>query len=400
MKYWRGYLVALILAACSWGLIQFAQSHWVLVDMIYPYTSRMIQNFMTGWSSGASQCLWQLFVLILLSGVLASIVMMIVWKWNPIQWFGWVMSIVSLVVLLNTGLYGLNAYAGPLADDIRLDVNDYTITELQTAAKFYQDEANKLSRQIRRDSNGQPQYPDFETLANQAGGGFDNLTYQQYLSVFAGDRTPVKELSWSGFFSGKGVTYVHVGITGEAAVNPETPAVGLPFTMCQVMSKRICIANEQDAAFAAFLACTANDSVEFQYSGYLMAYRYCLNALLDIQSSLTQEAALSLRQTEAQYLRQDLDAYNASFATGSDHAYYEEGKQIPLPKVIEDKIEVSDTPDRANVADLLVSWHIQQYVLPLMQEEEIVFDPLDETQVDLSGIVNAPDPSDANDSND
>ena len=34
-------------------------------------------------------------------------------------------------------------------------------------------------------------------------------------------------------------------------------------------------------------------------------------------------------------------------------------------------------------------WHIQQIVLPTVVEEEAPFDPLDETQVDLSGIVNA-----------
>jgi hypothetical protein len=44
------------------------------------------------------------------------------------------------------------------------------------------------------------------------------------------------------------------------------------------------------------------------------------------------------------------------------------------------------------VADLLVSWHIQQVVLPSQEEDtNSVFDPYDETQVDLSGIVTAMD---------
>ena len=386
MKYWRGYLVALILAACAWGLTEFAQSHWVLIDMVYPYTARLIQNFMSQWSSGATYCLWQLFILILAAGVIASIVLMIVLKWNPIQWFGWVLSVVSVVVLLNTGLYGLNKYAGPVADDVRLEVTDYTVSELQDAAAFYQEKANMLASQVQRDGSGQVDFEDFDALAVQAANGFDNLTYQEYLSIFAGDRTPVKELGWSGFFTSKGHTYVHVGITGEAAVNPETPAVGLPFAMCQAMSKRICIANEQDAAFAAFLACTYNESKEFQYSGYLMAYRYCYNALTDMSISSAQTAARALQQTESLYLRRDLETYNASFAVGSDHAYYEE-KDVPL--AASEEITVSDTPLRSDVADLLVSWHIQEYVLPLLAEEEVTFDPMDETQVDLSGIKNA-----------
>jgi hypothetical protein len=52
LKYWRGYLVAAILAACTWGFREIAATHSKLVDMIYPYITRLVQNFMTGWSSG------------------------------------------------------------------------------------------------------------------------------------------------------------------------------------------------------------------------------------------------------------------------------------------------------------------------------------------------------------
>ena len=43
----------------------------------------------------------------------------------------------------------------------------------------------------------------------------------------------------------------------------------------------------------------------------------------------------------------------------------------------------------ANVSALLVCWHIQQIVLPSITVQEKLFDPYDESQVDLSGIVNA-----------
>ena len=41
---------------------------------------------------------------------------------------------------------------------------------------------------------------------------------------------------------------------------------------------------------------------------------------------------------------------------------------------------------RSSMTDLLVCWHIQQYILPTQVEEEVVFDPKDETQV----FVDAP----------
>ena len=44
MKYWRGYLVAAILAAITWALVQFAQAHSLLVDMVYPHMSATLVN--------------------------------------------------------------------------------------------------------------------------------------------------------------------------------------------------------------------------------------------------------------------------------------------------------------------------------------------------------------------
>lgn len=379
MKYWRGYLVAAIIAACSWGLIEFAQSHWLLVDMAYPYLCRMVQNFLAEWSSGVGFCLWQVLLLVLTTCALATIVMAIIWKWSPIQVFGWITAVVSLVFFMNTALFGLNDYAGPLAQDLRLDVSAYTITELEEAGLFYRDEANKLAAQINRDASGQPLYSDFATLAAQAADGFKSQTYESSNSVFAGTLIPVKELGWSDYFCSRGITGVTVGITGEAAVNPQTPAVGLPFAICREMAKRMCITNDQDAAFAAFLACDSNSSPEFRYSAYFMAYRYCYNALAALDTGIAQAAAVNLESGESRLLAQDVAAYNATFAANADNAYAE-----PDPEAAE------DAPVRSNVADLLTAWHIQKYVLPSMAESETLFDPLDESQVDLSGLPHGP----------
>ena len=43
-----------------------------------------------------------------------------------------------------------------------------------------------------------------------------------------------------------------------------------------------------------------------------------------------------------------------------------------------------------SVTDLFASWYIQEFILPAYKEEVQEFDPLDESQVDLTGIVNAP----------
>ena len=85
MKYWRGYIMAAIFVAISWVLGEFAKAHTELVDMVYPYVTRIVQTTLADWTSGTSLVLWQLLVVVLGVLVLASIVAMIILKWNPIQ---------------------------------------------------------------------------------------------------------------------------------------------------------------------------------------------------------------------------------------------------------------------------------------------------------------------------
>ena len=372
MKYWRGYVVAAVFAALSWALTQFAKAHTDLVDMVYPYVTRLIQTALAQWSSGVDSCLWQIVLLFLAVGFLASIVLMIVLRWNPVQWFGWVLAVTCLLSFLNTGLYGLNKYAGSVADDVRLNVQEgYTPAELADAAAYFRDKANALSSQVNRGSDHEIVSADFDVLAKLAVESFDTLTYDKVMSIYAGSNTPVKELGWSDTYTNRGITGVMVSLTGEAAVNPQVPGIGLPFAMCREMAHRVCVYNDADADFSAFLACSVNEDVLFQYAGYALAYRACLNALAASPDSAQHSAAVTIESGASTYLRADLQVYEA---------FLENASQKPA----------SDEEDpRPTFTDMLVSWYIQEIVLPMHVEEEVQFDPLDENQVDLSGLVNA-----------
>ncbi len=363
MKYWRGYLTAGILLACTWALREFAKANSVLVDMIYPYVTRMAQAFLSGWSSGVNFCVWQMLLLAMVALIIASAVLMIILKWNPVRWGGWVCVVVAAVVFLNTGLYSLNQFSGPLSEDIRLEETDYNIVELEKATVYYRDQANVLADQLQRDEKGDVVFSDFKTMSLQAAKGFESLVYEESLSVFAGPMEPVKKLGWEGRYTKKGITGVTVGLTGEAAVNPQTPAVMMPFAMCREMARRASIAIERDASFAATLACRKNADSQFQYSGLLMSYRYCLKALEELDSVTGDGAAARVIAGESDSLTRDLAICDAFYG---------------------------DNPMKdSGACDLLVSWHIQEIVLPSQIEEEEGFDPLDKTQVDLSDNPNA-----------
>ena len=388
MKYLRGYLTAAIFGALTWVLMQFGQRFSTLVDMVYPYVMRTMQTMLAEWTGGVDFLVWQVVAVALGVVVLATLVLMIVLKWNPIQWLGWVLALASGLYLCHTLVWGLNYYAGDLSDDIRMEVAQYTVAELTEATEYYRDRANILSEQVNRDEAGNVSFPDFDTLAQQAGEGFQTLTYDYSYSVFAGSPLPVKKLGWADMYTSMGITGLTMGLTGEAAVNPQIPDVSLPFTMCHEMAHRMCIAQERDANFAAFLACSVHSDVNFQYSAYFMAYRYCYNALASVNTQAAVAAAARVSNGVGEKLYRDLVYYNTFFSSrkSTTATRIADTANDTYLKVSGDE---SGVASYGQVCDLLVNWHIQQVVLPSITVEESPFDPYDETQVDLSGIVNA-----------
>ena len=364
MKYWRGYLVAAFFAIATVALTQFAASHRLLMDMVYPYMVRMLLPEVTAWSSAVDFCLWQTLLLVVIGGIVLSILLMILLRWNPVQWFGWILAISCLFSFVNTGLFSLGQYSTPMAEDLLMDMQDYSVDALEDAAIYYRDKANVLSRKVNRDDSGVI-FSSFDDLNAQAGEGFRYLTYKRGFAIFSGDTSPVKELGWSDLYTRQGVTGMTVYITGESAVNPQMPQVGLPFAICKEMAKRMSIFRDSEANFAAFLASTCYDKlpVEYQYSAYLMAYRAMYNTIAATEGGLAQALAKTLNSGASVRLVKDIQSYDAFFSASQ-----------------------AEAPDQL-FTDLLVSWHIQEVVIPSHQVTEDSFDPMDETDERLQDIV-------------
>ena len=388
MKYWFGYLTAGIFAAITWVLLQFGEKYSNLVDMVYPYVIRNVQQYLAQWTSVVDYPLWQLLAITLLVVILATLVLTIILKRSLIQWAGWVLAVFAGLYMMHTLIWGLSYHTGDLSEDLRLNVSSYNLEELTEATEYYRDKANELAAQVSRDQQGNVQFADFETLANNAGKGFEVLTYQHHYPVFAGSRLPVKQLGWADLYSSMGITGVTFGLTGEAAVNPQIPAVTLPFTMIHEIAHRMCIANERDANFTGFLACSVHPDLEFQYSGYFMAYRYCYNAMAGVNHPSAAAAAARVKSGVSKQLQQDMDFYSKFFSSKKNDlaTNLADTMNDTYLKTSGDKVGIASY---GQVCDLLVSWHIQTVVLPSITVEQSQFDPYDENQIDLSGIVNA-----------
>ena len=381
MKYWRGYLLAAILATITVGFTMLAKRFSALVDMVYPFLTREVQGFLATWTGSVDFPVWQVLAVLMVVGILATLVLVIVLKGSLVRWLGWVLATASMLWMLHTGIYGLNYYASPLSEDIRMGNHDFTVEDLEKATIFFRDQANEMALTMPRDTNGDLQFADFETLAQQAGQGYHTLTYQQSGSVFGGSVLPVKKLAWADLYTSIGIMGVTMPLTGEAAVNPQIPAVAMPFTMCHEMAHRMCIAQDADANLAAFLACMANESPEFQYSAYYMAYRYCYDALYAAGTPDAAAAAARIDLEVNSYLRYDLKVYDRFFQRNRNET------ASNMADTLGDFYgrltnNTSEDDNYSQVATSLVNWYIEEKVLPFLQEEEgNGFDPTDKDYI-------------------
>ena len=406
MKYWRGFLVAGLLGFFTWALLQFAKSHTELVDMFYPYVTRMVQGSLAQWSGATPELLWQLVLVLVAVVILATIVLMIALKWNPIQWLGWILAIASLFMTLNVGVYGLNDYAGPLADDIKLNMTEYTLNQLKEAAIYYRDYANQLAEMIGRDNEGNLKQYDLDEISKMASNGYLSLTYDHHIPIFYGtaiveewinwtewEGLPVKELGWTDYYTSIGTTMIHTPLTGEVAVNTQIPIIAQPFYVCKGLANRLSIANDGDAEFAAFLACAASSNRLMQYSGYFMAYLSCRDAIDSMYGAAAKIAYDELVAGEGAQLAEDIANYEQFFEDHRDEEAIQRLKTIndwmdEVSYNVRDFFGVEKlTMETASFYDVLVSWHIQEIVLPTVipEVEENPFDPYYEDYI--NGLV-------------
>ena len=119
-----------------------------------------------------------------------------------------------------------------------------------------------------------------------------------------------------------------------------------------------------------------------------MAFRYCYNALAGVNTQAAATATAHVANGISDELKQDMNAYNAFFDSRKSTVATSiaDTANDTYLKVSGDS---SGIASYGQVCDLLVNWHIQEVVIPSLTIDVNPFDPYDESQVDLSGNVNA-----------
>lgn len=197
-------------------------------------------------------------------------------------------GVLSGALLLYMVMHGANFYRLSVPELLELDT---TIQSPDYLKQVCIDLAQKVSaerEQLAEDENGCMQLSQSITatllLANN---GYTRLD-DTYPFLWGGVWR-AKPVQLSHWWSYTGITGMYFPMLAEANVNIDVPHSSIPATAAHELAHTRGFAREDECNFWGYLTSIHSDSADYRYSGYLLAYIYCSNALYDYDKELWNE---------------------------------------------------------------------------------------------------------------
>ncbi len=190
---------------------------------------------------------------------------------------------------------------------------EYSAEELKEICIQLTEKLNELSDKVARDGNG------IMILSGQA----DEKAISAMTSlgeeydVLSGYYPRPKQLIISELLSYQGLSGIYLPFTVEANYNGDMLPYNIPFTACHELSHLRGFMQEDEANFIAFLACIHDEDLDFQYSGYMLGWTYCMNALYRMDHELWSEVRVLLDEV----IETDLSWLTMNFGTAMKGSY-------------------------------------------------------------------------------
>ncbi len=175
-------------------------------------------------------------------------------------------------------LWGLNYHRLPFADIAGLRIEKASVHDLKLLCKELTSRTNDLRARITEETNGTMLLTKQRSAVfRDAQTGFKNAA--ELYKELGGSYGNGKAVFLSNAMSYMGISGIYFPFTVEANVNNLIPDSSFPSTLCHEMAHQRGFAREDEANYIAYLTCTLNPDIEFQYSGMLLALIYSTNSL-------------------------------------------------------------------------------------------------------------------------
>ena len=330
-------------------------------DWFFPAYRRFSKGWMKIVSSAVSftsYAVWDWVMLLLVIIMAGTLVKVIIRNRKGIM--KWITAWILILSLINTygvSVWSLNHYAPSVASEMGLEKSGFTEEELYEAAQYYTDRAAEYALLISRKENkdiDETAYP-LKDIAKAAGKSYEGLA-ERY-EVFAdGSVKPVKLLTvFNKLMLWTGTSGIFVEFTGESSVPTNNALVDVPHTMCHEAAHRLGIASEEDANFAAYLACENSDDPYFRYSGYYSAFVYLYNKLSEVNKSLAGKLIQNAQKEGYELLFHDANTAAETYAR-YDTPVKEAGQKVN-DATLKSFHEEAGVQSYGLVVDDLIAWY-------------------------------------------
>jgi hypothetical protein len=190
------------------------------------------------------------------------------------------LCILSAAYCLFLLLWGFNYYRQPLAYSMGYSIEKSTVADLEKLCSSLIEKTNQLRVNVEENEKGIMLINDgFKSVRQRSITGYQSLA--PIYPFLGGTYGLPKRILLSQQLCYTGISGIYFPYTGEANVNTLVPDSMLPSTTCHEMAHQRGFAREDEANFIAYLTCKAHKDVDFQYSGYLLATIYSMNALYE-----------------------------------------------------------------------------------------------------------------------
>lgn len=205
---------------------------------------------------------------------------------------------ISIFIFLNMITLIVNSFKSNFITLTELKIQDNSAEKLVELGYYLKDKLNELDGKIKKDEYGVLK---LDNNAKDEGIRSMEKLGETYPSL-SGFYPKPKPYIFSKVMSYQ-LLMGETNFTLEANFNNDMPESNIPSTICHELSHIKGFNNEDEANYIGFLACINSENHEYQYSGYLMAYSYCmsdlyyfnLEAFNKINSELSDNVKLELR---------------------------------------------------------------------------------------------------------
>lgn len=334
-KIWK-ILVPLALLGVSFILLHITREDAEFAETVF--ARGIYKYYAIIWSSVTQ---WIPFSLMELGIVIAPFLVGFVAVWVIIhrkKWRTYLLAalwIGSIVFFWLTCTCNVNYNRYSFAQIAGLTVQDSDVQELYRLCVQLAKEANDLRAQItKEDSEGAMELSEASVYELSKIARTAYVSMNEEYGVFDYRTANTKPIFFSRLMSYTDLVGIYCPITMETNVNTDVADYSIPSTMCHELAHFYGFMREDEANFISYLVCMRSDSVEFRYSGTLLALIHAGNKLAQVDmDAYTQlwmtysEGLVRDLKQNSEYWQQFKDTVVSEVSTSVNDAYLKANNQ-------------------------------------------------------------------------